>query len=393
MIEAVAIHTDEIALKGKNRSFFEKKLVEDIERKLNGLLSFTIASKKGTVTLIPTAELDDASRTAVVEALRRVFGIAYFITGRTVEPTMEAINDAAIALMRPHAGSTFRATARRRNKAFPLESMDIAKEVGAAVLENVDGTRVDLHTPAHTVRIEIDADDAFVGVDRHEGAGGLPVGTAGVVATMLSGGIDSPVAAWKMMRRGAKNVFVHFHSYPYVGMESVEKVKRLAKSLTKWQGDSVLYLVPFGDLQRDITAKTSGGMRVILYRRFMLRIAERIAAAHGALALVAGDALGQVASQTLENMRTVSAAVRGLPVHRPLIGDDKRDITDLARRIGTFEISIEPHDDCCTLFVPSNPELRSSPEKAQHEESLLDVEALITTAIGKTERIEVSTTD
>jgi len=384
MINSVIIHTDEIVLKGGNRAQFERILVRNIRDRLVGLGEFKVGSRKGSVLLRPVEALDDARAERVREALKTAFGIAYFKMSHECALELQAIKDKAAELMAEATG-TFRITAKRGDKRFSHNSVEVARQVGGAVLAGNDRLKVDLHHPDYTVFVEINVDGAFVSMGRVEGPGGLPTGSTGRVAVMLSGGIDSPVAAYKVMSRGCRAVFVHFHSYPHVGQESIEKVKRLAAVLNKYQLRSKLYLVPFAEIQREITAKTNGALRVVLYRRVMMRIAEQIAQREHALGLVTGDAIGQVASQTLENLFTVGSAVN-LPLYRPLVGDGKMAIVDQAKAIDTYEISIEPHDDCCTLFVPDHPELRSTPEQAEREEAKLDLPALIADALEKAEQ-------
>jgi thiamine biosynthesis protein ThiI len=236
--------------------------------------------------------------------------------------------------------------------------------------------RVDLHHAELDVCVEVLPAEAFVYCDRRPGAGGLPVGSSGTVAALMSGGIDSPVAAWRMMKRGCRVVFVHFHSVPYLPDTSQRKVRELVERLTQWQYFSTLYLVPFGEIQREVVLAVPPPARVAIYRRLMVRIAERLGRAAGAAALVTGDSLGQVASQTLQNLASIDAAA-GLPILRPLIGMDKLEITAQAEALGTYEISIEPDADCCTLFVPRHPGTRMSREEAAALERPLDVEALV----------------
>lgn len=388
MTDTVIIHTDEIALKGGNRRLFERLLEEDIMRKLGDLRPAAARSRKGSVVLRYDRPLDPHAAAMIADRLSAVFGIAHFLLATSTTKHIQAIASAAARLMEGRTG-TFAVTAKRSDKSFPEDSLEICRRVGAAVLDAVECLTVDLDAPDNIVHIEVNADGAFVSTTRHKGAGGLPSGSAGTVAALLSGGFDSPVAAWKMMRRGCLVVPIHFHSYPYVGAESVDKVKRLAARLAVFQPDMTLRLVPFGDLQRAVTAVAGERMRVVLYRRFMMRIAERIAVGAGAQALVTGDSIGQVASQTLENIRAVSAAA-SLPVLRPLAGDDKRDIIAAARRIGTYGVSAEPHEDCCSLFVPDRPELRATAEAAEREESRLDVDGLVDDALRRTEPLEVT---
>jgi thiamine biosynthesis protein ThiI len=270
---------------------------------------------------------------------------------------------------------TFRITARRAFKTYPMTSVELNRALGAFVLERMT-TRVDLEHPEAEIVVEVLPDEAFIALDRRPGPGGLPVGASGTVAALLSGGIDSPVAAWRMMKRGCRVVFVHFHSVPYLPATSQAKARALVERLTEWQYDSTLYLVPFGEIQREVVLSVPGPARVVVYRRLMLRIAEAIARRTGALALATGESLGQVASQTLENIGAIDAVAAG-PVFRPLIGTDKIEITAEAQRLGTYEISIEPDADCCTLFVPRHPLTRMSPAEAEAAEARLDVPRLV----------------
>jgi thiamine biosynthesis protein ThiI len=385
MADTILIHTDEISLKGGNRRFFEELLLKNVRLRLNGLGDFNVSKRKGVVSLRRDELISDDEEKQVVDGLSKVFGIAHFWLAQSCQKDMAKIKDLSVEAMKDRQGS-FRVTAKRGDKRFTKNSMELSREIGGAVLASNDGLKVDLHTPDHTLYIEVNHDGAYVSVGRYPGAGGLPTDTTGKMAVMLSGGIDSPVAAWRVMSRGTRVEFVHFHSYPHVGKESIEKVKRLAGILDGYQLGSRLHLIPFADIQREITAKTSGPMRVVLYRRFMLRMCEAVARQEGALGLVTGDSIGQVASQTLENMATVSAAVT-MSVYRPLVGDGKNSIVAQARAIGTYETSIEPHDDCCSLFVPDHPELRSTTEQAEEEEKNLDVERLIEDALSKIELI------
>src|SRR5581483_1190416 len=269
----------------------------------------------------------------------------------------------------------FRIETQRGDKTFPLTSPEINRRLGATVREKT-GARVDLENAALTVTVEILPRDAFFGFDKIAGAGGLPVGASGRVAALISGGFDSPVAAYRMMQRGCRVIFVHFHSAPYQDKTSQEKVRRLVARLTRHQFQSRLYLVPFGEVQRRIVAAVARPLRVVLYRRMMLRIGEAIARREKARALITGESLGQVASQTLDNLAVIEAAAR-LPILRPLVGMDKQEIIDQARRIGTFDISSVPDQDCCQLFVPKHPATRARFADVAEDEARFDVEELL----------------
>lgn len=390
MRDTIVLRTNEICLKGANRGLFEKRLTADVRGRLAVIGRFDVRRDQGNVLVRHDGPMTDAQASACATALADTFGVAWVVFGARVPKTLEAIKETAAALIATKAPATFKVFAKRGDKSFPHDSQHIARGVGAHLLETVPGLSVDVHDPAVRVAVDVGNAEAFVSVDRVQGAGGLPAGIAGKVVTMLSGGIDSPVAAWKVMRRGCTPVFVHFHSYPYVGRASVEKVRRLAATLDAWAGGgSVLYMVPIGDAQRDITAAAGESFRVLLYRRLMFRIAERIAAREKAHAVVTGDSVGQVASQTLENIAAVSAHAR-MPIFRPLIGDDKEDIVRVAKRIGTFETSIEPHDDCCSLFVPRHPATRATADVLDAEEAKYDPDAMAEAALAAAERVIVA---
>jgi thiamine biosynthesis protein ThiI len=297
---------------------------------------------------------------------------------------MESIRAALAGLIKERSFHSFKIDARRGTKDFPLNSQQINEDLGRMV-QQLTGAAVRLEGPELVCHVEIAGARAYLYFDRIPGSGGLPTGTGGNVLSLLSGGIDSPVAAFRMMRRGCNVVFVHFHSFPHTTPESQQKVRRLVSVLARYQLRGRLLLVPFADVQREIVAYSPPPLRVILYRRFMVRIAETLAAGERALALVTGDSLGQVASQTLENLRVVSAAAR-LPIFRPLIGSDKEEIICSAREIGTYEISIQPDVDCCTLFVPKHPETMARLEQTEWAEAELDVTRLVNACVSAATR-------
>ncbi len=392
MRDTVVIHSSEICLKGGNRGFFEKRLLANIAARLAPIGRFTLSRRQGSFLARHEGPLSDTQVDGVRAALATVFGIATFMIAARCTKTREAISATAASLLTKEGNTTFKVFARRSDKTFPLNSEELAREVGGDLLAAVPGTNVDVHNPKMRVEIEISTGiDALVAVGRHAGPGGLPSGTSGRVVSLLSGGIDSPVASWKLMRRGCDVTFVHFHSYPYAGRESIEKVKRLARILAGWQGASTLWLVPLADVQQEIVAKADPTLRVILYRRAMIHIAEQIAHQVKAKALVTGDSVGQVASQTLENLQTVSAAAT-LPIFRPLIGEDKDSIVTTARVIGTFNVSIEPHDDCCSIFMPPRAATRSTITQAETEEAKCDIAPRMEAALAAAERIELAAT-
>jgi thiamine biosynthesis protein ThiI len=370
----IVVHYHEISLKGGNRPLFIRRLARN-------LLAATAGTGVRGVRRLPgrlVLDLDPAADLAEVrERVRTVFGIAYFALALSIPAEWPAVQAAVLQLLEGRTFESFRITTRRTFKVFPMPSDEVNRELGTLVLRHFP-TRVDLTQPALTVRVDLLPREGFVFVDRVAGPGGLPVGVSGRVAALLSGGIDSPVAACRLQKRGCEVEFVHFHSVPYLADTSQRKARALVDRLVRHQFAARLWLVPFGEIQREVVLGVPAPLRVVVYRRLMARIAEAIARRTGALALVTGESLGQVASQTLENLARTTEAV-GMPVLRPLIGTDKQEIIHEARAIGTFEISIEPDQDCCTLFVPKHPETRASAEAVAEAEARLDVPRLVET--------------
>ena len=377
-MRCVIVHYHELALKGRNRPFFEACLVRHLRQVLRDLSVTQVESLPGRIRIsLP----DETPWEPVKTRLVRVFGIANFSLAQSVplekdaQASLETLKSAIGDAVRELPFATFRVTTKRADKRFPMTSMDVDREVGAHLCR-LTGRRVSLDDPDLTVHIELLARDAYYSTHREAGPGGLPVGISGKVACLISGGIDSPVAAQRMMKRGCKAVFVHFHGRPYVSRASEEKVREIVHLLTQYQLYSRLYLIPFGEIQRQIVLGAPAAFRVVLYRRMMLRIAEELARQERCWALVTGDSLGQVASQTLENLRVVEEAAQ-LPILRPLIGMDKIEITEQAQRIGTFETSIEPDQDCCKLFVPPHPSTKTHVDQIRKIERGFDLSALV----------------
>jgi thiamine biosynthesis protein ThiI len=373
----VIVHYHEVSLKRGNRPLFLRRLQENIGRAIADLGPAPLAQLPGRIVLDLESHPDPE---AVRDRLDRVFGLANLALAHRTAPTLDALRRAVDRAIAGRAFASFRITARRAFKTMPLTSIELNRDLGAHV-QGRTGARVDLEHPELNVHVEVLPDRAFVYADRRPGPGGLPVGTSGTVAALLSGGIDSPVAAWRMMKRGCRVVFVHFHSVPYLPDLSIGKARDLAERLTQWQYHSRLFLVPFGEIQREVVLRVPAPARVVAYRRLMVRIAEAIGRRAGAGALVTGESLGQVASQTLENISTIGAAAE-LPILRPLIGMDKLEITDQARAIGTFEISSEPDADCCSLFVPRHPGTRVSRAEAAAMEARLPVADLVAAGVA-----------
>ena len=371
------VHYHELALKGRNRDFFEQRLVRNIRLALKGLGIRQVDNLRSRIRVVLQPNTDDY---AVRERLARVFGIANFALARAVplalaHPDLTDLKTAVTEELRAQSFSTFRVTAKRADKRLTLTSMDIEREVGAAVCERT-GKKVSLRDPDLTVYIELLSKEAYYFVEKIPGPGGMPVGVSGKVACLISGGIDSPVAAYRMMKRGCTALFVHFSGRPLVSRASEDKVRELVQTLTAHQYAARLYVVPFGEIQRDIVLNTPAPFRVVLYRRMMLRIAEELARRETCWSLVTGDSLGQVASQTPENLTVVQDAAE-LPLLRPLIGMDKLEIMDEARRIGTYETSIEPDEDCCKLFTPPHPSTKTRIDDVRKIERALDIVRLV----------------
>ena len=372
---SVIAHYQEIALKGKNRPWFLRRLVRNLRDLLAGLSVRDIRTPMGRLDIIFDRE-DEWPE--IERRLSRAFGLANFSLARRVPLDVEAIADGILRDLPEGPVDSFRITVRRADKRFALPSPELERIIGRRV-QDTRGWKVDLTRPALRIWIEIVPGEAYYHYGKLRGAGGLPTGTSGRVAVLLSGGIDSPVAAWRMMRRGCHATLVHFHSYPFLSRTSQDKARELAQLLTQYQLRSRLYLVPFGELQRQITLTVPGPLRVVVYRRMMLRIAERIARRVGAQALATGEVVGQVASQTLDNMSVISS-VANMPILRPLIGMDKEEITAEAERLGTYRTSVIPDEDCCTLFTPRHPATRARFRDVEGAEASLPIDEMINAA-------------
>lgn len=385
--QVIVVHYHELWLKGGNRRFFLGKLIVALRKALEGIPVRRIGQPADRILL----ELDrDVPLEEALARLERVFGVAYYALARRTDRDIEAICRAAWEEVRDQPFSTFAVRAKRSDKSFPLRGIEIERRVGRYLLDRLAeagrSVRVNLEEPELTCRIEITSEAALVYARKIPGAGGLPANTAGRVLCLLSGGFDSAVAAYKMMKRGAHVSFVHFYGTgAQPGESSVLVARELVRKLTPFQFTSRLFLVPFEPIQREIVRLAPEQYRILLYRRLMLRIAERLARRDRALALVTGDSLAQVASQTLRNLAAVGAAAR-MPVFRPLLGDDKQEILALARKIGTYEISAEPFHDCCPVFLPRVPALHCSAEELDAAEATLDREALVRCGVESAQR-------
>ncbi|USG67236.1 tRNA 4-thiouridine(8) synthase ThiI [Brevibacillus ruminantium] len=379
--DVILIRYGELALKGKNRDQFEEALARSVKSVLRSFFKIKVRRSYGRMYV----ELHGEDAEAVMERLKRVFGISSFSPTIQVEQDAEVIKEKSLEMIRQiqPEPKTFRVETRRADKRFPTPSMEMNRLVGTHILRNLPAIKVDVHQPEAVVHIEIRAEGTYISCQTIPGPGGLPVGSGGKVMLLLSGGIDSPVAGWMMMKRGVTLEAIHFHSPPFTSERSLEKVRDLAHKLTKWGGTIRLHVVPFTDIQTAIRDQCPGDYLITIMRRFMMRIAERIARENNALALASGESLGQVASQTLESMNTINDVI-SIPMLRPLVALDKTEITEIARRIDTYELSILPFEDCCTIFTPKNPVTRPKPYLAARFEEKLDVDALVEDAVHRT---------
>ncbi len=371
-MDSVLIRYHEIALKKGNRAYFTELLKRNILAAVKDLGAKEIRSLPARLLL--TFKCDVAPE-IISRRIGAVFGVANFSIVRRTEKDIEDLRSSVLNSLGGITFNSFRVETQRGDKNFPLTSPEINTLLGAAVKDQT-GARVDLTHAEFTVVVEVLPKDAFFGFNKIPGAGGLPVGASGRVVSLISGGFDSPVAAYRMMQRGCRLIFVHFHGAPYQDKTSQQKVRDLVLTLTRHQYQSRLYMVPFGEIQRQIVAAVARPLRVVLYRRMMLRIAEAIARNEKSKALVTGESLAQVASQTLDNMAVIQQSAT-LPILRPLVGMDKQEIIDQARRIGTFETSSIPDQDCCQLFVPKHPATKAQLGEVKEAENSFDAKALL----------------
>lgn len=380
----VIIHYHEVGLKGRNRPRFEKQLLANVLDRTAGLGVRSGERLSGRLLLQLRA---DASWPTLRDRLRTVFGIVYFGHAYRTPLDMDVLRSAVQQVVPREGYTTFAVSTKRGNKRFPLKSYEVNADIGAAIQE-CTGKDVDLDHPDLTVYVEVMFRQMFFYWERIDGPGGLPVGTSGRLACLLSGGIDSPVAVYTMLKRGCDVFCIHFHGHPYVPRTSELKSIELLRVLRRYGASPYLWSVPFGPLQHEVMHRVGQRLRIIVYRRLMARIAERLAQVDGAVALVTGESLAQVASQTLPNLATIEAAVSS-PILRPLIGMDKLEIISLARAIETFAISTLPGADCCQLFVPRHPETASTIAQVEAAEAALDVGALVRRGVETVERIDV----
>jgi thiamine biosynthesis protein ThiI len=373
-------YASEISLKGLNKKYFEDLLVTNIRKAIgNGI---KIQKESGRIYI-------DTYTEELADKVKKVFGVIGVAEAEIVEKDMDKIGETAISQMKQLKGiKTFKVESRRGDKKFPLQSLEISREIGGMILKNVEDITVDVRNPEVVVNIEI-RDKAYIYTKLDKGVAGMPYGSAGKGVLLLSGGIDSPVAGYMMAKRGLELVGVYYHSHPYTSERAKEKVIELARKLSVYTGSFKLYVAPFTEIQMQIIEKCKENELTIIMRRFMMMVAEQVAKKENALALITGESLGQVASQTLESMHVTNSDLE-MPVYRPVVGMDKIDITDIARQIDTFETSILPFEDCCTIFVPKHPKTKPRIDDIRKSEEALDKEQLIANCMANMEIIKVN---
>ena len=384
MKEIILIKNGELALKGLNRSTFEDILIKNIKRRLKDLGAFKVTKAQSAIYIEPMA--DDFDFEEALQRVSLIFGIAAFSRACVCEKDMNDILSKSVEYLKETMGNikTFKVEAKRADKRFPLKSPEICAELGGALLKAYPHLKVDVHNPDRTVYVEIRDFAAYVRAEQIAGAGGLPVGTAGTATILISGGIDSPVAAWTMAKRGLRLNAIHFASPPYTSARAELKVRTLLSKVARYSGSINLAIVPFTEIQDEIADKCPEEYFTLIMRRMMMRISERLSRDSGSLALITGESLGQVASQTLPALVTTDSVVN-LPVLRPLIGMDKEEIIRISRNIDTFETSILPYEDCCTVFTPKHPKTRPTLSLCESAEKELPIDELIEKAINQTE--------
>jgi len=381
----VVIHYHEIALKGNNRDFFESVLVDNLKKSIDKEDVKSIERRYGRVLVFLSEKADEDS---VREKVKNVFGVANFSFSYQSSKNLNILKKAMWEKVKDKEPKSFRVTVKRSDKSFSGTSQEIAVDIGSFLFEKFKNVKVDLKNPDLHCYVEIGEKNSFFYFEKEKAYAGLPVGTAGRVLSLISSGFDSPVASWRMMRRGCKVVYVHFFSYPYTTKASYENVKAIVEKLDRFQFGSKIFFVPFSDIQKEISVKCPSAQRVILYRRIMLRIAETLAERSGIKALITGDSVAQVASQTLDNIFVISEAVK-IPILRPLIGDNKNDIIDIASDIGTYELSAQPYEDCCSLFTPGSPETHGKLDVILKLEEGLGIDKMIEDSISKVEIVKI----
>jgi len=386
--DIILLKLGELVLKGQNRKYFEQRLISNINRRIESFGKFRIYSVQSTIYVEPLDERCDMDET--FDALKQVFGVASLSRAAACEKNAEAILETAKTYLRDELEgvTSFKVETKRSDKSFPMTSIELSQYVGGGLHQAFPHLKPDMHEPELTVHVEVRDYAAYVHAGGVRGAGGLPVGTAGRAVSLLSGGIDSPVATYMMAKRGLRIIPVHFFSFPYTSELAKQKVLDLAAVLKNYCGGLTVEIVPFTKIQEEMRAKCPEEYFTIIMRRFMMRIAQRIADLNGCNAIITGENLGQVASQTVEAM-AVTQECCNLPVLRPLIGMDKEEIVTIARKIGTFDLSVLPYEDCCTVFTPRHPKTKPRLEQVLAAESALDVDALVQEAVAGITRVKV----
>ena len=392
MNEIILLKLGEVVLKGLNRRSFEDKLMSNIRRRLQHCGKFQVVSRQSTIYVEPAGEGCDMEEAYAL--CKRVFGVIAVTRARPCPKDKDAMVSCAKSYLGDQLAKskTFKVETKRSDKHFSMNSMEISQYVGGALHDAYPHLKVDVHDPELCVHVEVREKAAYVHGPSEPGAGGLPIGMGGKAVSLLSGGIDSPVASWMIAKRGVQLELVHFFSPPYTSQQAKEKVIALARELTPWCGRMTLSIIPFTEIQEEIRRACPEDHFTLIMRRFMMRLAERVARRTGCKALVTGECLGQVASQTMDAL-TVSDDACAMPVLRPVIGMDKEEIVRLSRKIGTFDTSILPYEDCCTVFTPRHPRTHPVLEEVVQYESALDIEGLIQRAMEGVERVTVSVAD
>ncbi len=389
MDEIILLKLGELVLKGGNRRTFEERLMTNARRRLKPYGEFKVYTRQSTTYIEPQSA--DCDLEGAYQAMGRLFGVAGLSRAIGCGKDKDAIVQAAKSYLgdRLAEAESFKVESKRADKSFPMTSIQLSQYVGGELHDAYPNLRAEMHEPELTVNVEVRDFAAYVHADPEPGAGGLPVGMGGRGVSLLSGGIDSPVASWMMAKRGLALDMVHFFSPPYTSPQAREKVLELARLLAPWTGRHMVHIVPFTHIQEEIRRSCPDELFTIIMRRFMMRVAQQVAGRIGAECLITGESLGQVASQTSAAM-ACTGAVCSLPVFRPLIGMDKEEIVRIARKIGTMETSILPYEDCCTVFTPRHPRIRPVLAEVEQAESALDVEALVTEAVEGIERVPIA---
>ncbi|WP_411953655.1 tRNA uracil 4-sulfurtransferase ThiI [Alkalibacillus sp. S2W] len=378
----ILIRYGELALKGKNQKFFIRTLRSNVQQALSDYKGLSIKGQRDHMYIL----LNGEDPYPIIERCKDIFGIQSFSMAMKVNNDEESIKEGTLEAIKKEEGQTFKVTCKRPNKEFPKSSQEMNRLLGGHILRNTEGWEVDVHQPDAAIKVEIRHDATYITSGRTEGKGGLPVGSTGKSLLMMSGGIDSPVAGYLTMKRGVKLEAIHFHSPPFTSERAKQKVEDLAQTLTKFGGDVTVHYVPFTELQQKIFKNVPEYYGMTVMRRVMMRVSEQLAKQHDILSLATGESLGQVASQTMESMNAINE-VTNYPIIRPLVAMDKNEIINIAKEIDTYDISIRPYEDCCTVFVPKQPKTRPKREKILEIEASVDFTQEINEAVDQVETV------